>query len=45
MARRIPLDIEIRRASDAGQPPAAGDGAQAEAFRMVAERIATALNL
>jgi len=42
---RIPLDIEIRRASDAGQPPAAGDGAQAEAFRMVAERIATALNL
>ena len=29
---RIPLDIAIRLASDAGTPPAAGDGPQARAF-------------
>jgi ATP-binding protein involved in chromosome partitioning len=36
---RISLDIGIRTASDAGQPPAAGDGAQAEAFRAIAARV------
>ncbi|GGO92495.1 Mrp/NBP35 family ATP-binding protein [Stakelama pacifica] len=42
---RIPLDIAIRTSSDAGTPPAAGNGAEAEAFvgiaKKVAERIAT----
>ena len=36
---RIPLDIAIRTASDAGQPPAAGEGAQAEAFNVIAARV------
>ncbi len=36
---RIPLDIAIRTASDAGHPPAAGDGAQAEAFNAIAARV------
>lgn len=38
---RIPLDIGIRQASDAGEPPAAGEGPQAEAFAGIARRIAT----
>ncbi|MCJ2181757.1 Mrp/NBP35 family ATP-binding protein [Novosphingobium sp. 1949] len=37
---RIPLDIAIRRQSDAGEPPAAGDGPQAEAFAALAARVA-----
>ncbi len=41
---RIPLDLEIRKASDAGTPPAAGDGAQSEAFAAIARRIATWLD-
>ena len=36
---RIPLDIVIRTASDAGQPPAAGEGAQADAFAAIAARV------
>ncbi len=36
---RIPLDIAIRTASDAGQPPAAGDGTQADAFVAIATRV------
>jgi ATP-binding protein involved in chromosome partitioning len=40
----IPLDMEIREASDAGQPPAAGDGPQAQAFARIAKRIATWLD-
>jgi ATP-binding protein involved in chromosome partitioning len=36
---RIPLDIAIRTASDAGAPPAAGDGAEADAFNAVAARL------
>ena len=36
---RIPLDITIRRESDAGTPPAAGDGPQAQAFRDVAQGV------
>ncbi len=37
---RIPLDIEIRTAADAGQPPAAGNGPHARAFDEIAARIA-----
>ncbi|MEW9855275.1 Mrp/NBP35 family ATP-binding protein [Novosphingobium sp. M1R2S20] len=33
---RIPLDITIRRDSDAGIPPAAGQGPQAQAFAAIA---------
>lgn len=36
---RIPLDLAIRQASDAGEPPAAGDGPQAEAFAAIATRL------
>ena len=36
---RIPLDIAIRVASDAGQPPAAGDSAQSVAFTAIASRV------
>src|SRR3546814_14370659 len=34
---RLPLDIAIRQTSDAGQPPAALDGPQAEPFTVRAE--------
>ncbi len=37
---RIPLAIEIRIASDAGQPPAAGDGPEAAPFRRMAQKLA-----
>ena len=36
---RIPLDMRIRQGSDAGEPPAAGDGAMAQPFLDVAERL------
>jgi ATP-binding protein involved in chromosome partitioning len=36
---RIPLTLSIRRASDAGTPPAAGDGAEAEVFATLAKRL------
>jgi ATP-binding protein involved in chromosome partitioning len=36
---RVPLDIAIRRDSDAGQPPAAGDGPQAEAYLGIARAV------
>ncbi len=38
---RVPLDLAIRLASDAGTPPAAGEGPQAEAFAAIARRLAT----
>jgi ATP-binding protein involved in chromosome partitioning len=41
---RIPLDLAIRQASDAGSPPAAGEGPQAEAFAVIARRLATWLD-
>lgn len=41
---RVPLDIAIMRASDAGEPPAAGNGSQAQAFMDIAGRVATWLN-
>ena len=36
---RVPLDLAIRRESDAGHPPAAGDGAPAEAFISIARAV------
>ena len=36
---RIALDIAVRMASDAGAPPAAGGGAEAEAFTAIAARV------
>jgi ATP-binding protein involved in chromosome partitioning len=36
---RIPLRLSIRRASDAGTPPAAGDGEEAVLFREIAQRL------
>ena len=36
---RVPLDIGIRTASDAGEPPAAGDGVLARPFTAIAARI------
>jgi len=37
---RVPLDIAIRRASDAGEPPAAGDDKAAAPFLAIAEKLA-----
>jgi len=36
---RIPLTLTLRRASDAGTPPAAGEGEEAEAFARIAARL------
>jgi ATP-binding protein involved in chromosome partitioning len=36
---RIPLTTAIRTASDAGDPPAAGEGPEAELFRTLAGRL------
>jgi ATP-binding protein involved in chromosome partitioning len=36
---RVPLALEIREASDAGTPPAAGDGPQAESFAAIAREV------
>ncbi|MDR6850258.1 ATP-binding protein involved in chromosome partitioning [Sphingomonas sp. BE270] len=36
---RIPLDIRVRVASDAGQPPAAGNGPEGVAFMGVADKV------
>jgi ATP-binding protein involved in chromosome partitioning len=36
---RIPLDINVRMASDAGTPPAAGEGPEADAFNAIAVRV------
>ena len=36
---RIPLDITIRQGSDAGEPPAAGDGAMAQPFLAIADKV------
>ena len=37
---RVPLDLSIRVGSDAGEPPAAGEGPQAEAFMRIARPVA-----
>ncbi len=36
---RVPLALAIRRASDAGTPPAAGEGEEADIFRNLAEQL------
>ncbi|MDT8758948.1 Mrp/NBP35 family ATP-binding protein [Sphingomonas psychrotolerans] len=36
---RVPLELAIRAASDAGDPPAAGNGPQAETFAALAARL------
>lgn len=41
---RVPLELAIRTASDAGTPPAAGEGAAADAFAAIARRVATWLD-
>jgi ATP-binding protein involved in chromosome partitioning len=41
---RLPLSSELRAASDAGTPPAAGDGPQAEAFAALADKLLAALD-
>lgn len=41
---RVPLEIAIRQASDAGEPPAAGDGFAGEAFRAIAGKVAAWLD-
>jgi ATP-binding protein involved in chromosome partitioning len=41
---RVPLDLSIRQDSDAGKPPAAGEGPQSDIFAAIAGRIATWLN-
>jgi ATP-binding protein involved in chromosome partitioning len=40
---RVPLDIAIRRASDAGEPPAAREDAAADPFLRIAERVKAGL--
>ncbi len=41
---RVPLDIAIRRASDAGEPPAAREDIAADPFLRIAEKVAAGLN-
>jgi ATP-binding protein involved in chromosome partitioning len=41
---RIPLTLSIRRDSDAGRPPAAGDGEEAALFRQLAQRLLEQMN-
>lgn len=36
---RIPLTLSLRRSSDAGLPPAAGEGEEADAFKTIAARL------
>ena len=40
---RLPLSLNIREASDAGNPPAAGDGPEADAFHQIAAKLLDAL--
>ncbi|MBV8907525.1 MAG: Mrp/NBP35 family ATP-binding protein [Sphingomonas sp.] len=40
---RLPLSLAIREASDAGRPPAAGHGSEAEAFATIAGKLLEAL--
>jgi ATP-binding protein involved in chromosome partitioning len=41
---RIPLTLNIRRSSDEGMPPAAGDGEDANAFARIAQRLISEMN-
>jgi ATP-binding protein involved in chromosome partitioning len=40
---RLPLSVAIREASDAGEPPAASEGAEAEAFQTIAAKLLEAV--
>ena len=40
---RLPLSATVRAASDAGTPPAAGEGPESEAFAALAQKIVEAL--
>jgi ATP-binding protein involved in chromosome partitioning len=40
---RLPLSLKLREASDAGNPPAAGDGPDADAFHEIAAKLMAAL--
>jgi ATP-binding protein involved in chromosome partitioning len=40
---RLPLSVTIREASDAGEPPAAGDGPVADAFTAIAAQLLAAV--
>jgi ATP-binding protein involved in chromosome partitioning len=40
---RLPLSLAIREASDAGRPPAAENGAEAQAFAEIAEKLLAAV--
>jgi ATP-binding protein involved in chromosome partitioning len=40
---RLPLSLDIREASDAGRPPAASNGAEADAFAAIAAKLLGAL--
>ena len=42
---RLPLDLAVRQASDAGTPPAAGEGAIADAFAALATSVAAAVGV
>lgn len=42
---RLPLSLAIREASDAGHPPAAGEGAEADTFAALADRVMAAVNI
>jgi ATP-binding protein involved in chromosome partitioning len=42
---RIPLTLTLRRASDAGTPPAAGEGEEAEGFARIAGRLLSGLSV
>lgn len=41
---RLPLSLAIRQASDAGVPPAAGEGPDADAFAALADRVMAAVD-
>jgi ATP-binding protein involved in chromosome partitioning len=40
---RLPLSLEVREASDAGRPPAAGSGVEADAFAGIAGKLLAAV--
>ena len=42
---RLPLSLAIREASDAGEPPAASGGAEADAFRAIAAKLLEAVRI
>ena len=41
---RLPLSLDLRKASDAGEPPAAGDGPEGQAFAELARRVLQAVD-